>query len=250
MRALHRARPDVDVALLVVAAVEREGVRMLPGLHHQVVRLVVALAKLRRVLAVGEAVVHRRADRESRDQPAAGDAVDHRELFCDAGRRIVQCERVAHHADGGVGGAAGERRGDQVRRRHQAVAVGVVLVDADRVVAARGGVFQLVHEVVVHVVRAAWVEQRGVDVHPYRRMLLAEVIREFGVGHQVEPHELHDASVSRVVLLPQASGNACARGPQRLAFNTEDVRRATVGHRSSSGSNSGGSSWLSARPPC
>ena len=110
MRALDRARPDVDVALLVIAAVERERVRMLPGLHHQVVRLVIALAELARVLAVGEAVVHRRADREAGDQPAAGDAVDHREFFGDAGRRVVQRERVAHHADRRVGGAAGQRR--------------------------------------------------------------------------------------------------------------------------------------------
>ena len=183
MRTLDRARPDVDVALLVVAAVERESVRMLPGLHHQVVRLVVALAELRRVLAVGEAVVHRRADREAGDQPAAGDAVDHRELFGDAGRRVVQRQRVAHHADRRVGGATGQRRGDQVGRRHQAVAVGVVLVDADRIEAAGGGVFEFVHEVVVHVVGAAGVEQRGVDVDPDRGVLLPEVVRKFGVWH-------------------------------------------------------------------
>ena len=41
--------------------------------------------------------------------------------------------------------------GDQVGRRHQAVAVGMMLVHADRVEAAFGGVFELVHEVVVHV---------------------------------------------------------------------------------------------------
>ena len=40
MRLLHRARPDVDVALLVEAAVEGEGVLLGPGAHHQVVRLV------------------------------------------------------------------------------------------------------------------------------------------------------------------------------------------------------------------
>ena len=221
MRALHRARPDVDVALLVVAAVERERVRVLPGLHHQVVRLVVALAQLRRVLAVGEAVVHRRADRKAGDQPTAGDAVDHRELLGDAGRRVVQRQRVAHHADRRVGGAAGQRRGDQVGRRHQAVAVGMVLVDADRVVAAGGGVFELVHEVVVHVMRAPRVEQRRVDVDPHRRMLLAEVVRQFGVRHQVEPHELHGAAASRAALprsrsLPKAEGNSRHGYPRRL----------------------------------
>ena len=154
-------------------------------------RLVVAVAQQRRVLAVGVAGVHRRTDREAGDQPSAGDAVDHRELFRDAGRRIVQRQRVAHDADRGVGGAPRERRGDQVGRRHQAVAVGMVLVDAHRVEAAIGGVFQLVHEVVVHVVRAPRIEQRGVDVDPDRRMLVAEARRQFGVGHQVEPHQAH-----------------------------------------------------------
>ncbi len=57
MRLLDRPRPDVDVALLVVAAVEGEGVLLGPGLHDEVVRLVVALAQLARVLAVGVAVV-------------------------------------------------------------------------------------------------------------------------------------------------------------------------------------------------
>ena len=94
--------------------------------------------------------------------------VDHRELFRHAGRRIVERQRVAHHADRRIGGAARQRRGDQVGRRHQAVAVGMMLVHADRVEAALGGVFQLVHEVVVHVVRAPGIEQRRMDVHPHR----------------------------------------------------------------------------------
>ena len=191
MRILDRSRPDVDVALLIEAAVEREGVAIGPGAQDEVVRLVVAVTQQRRVLAVGVAGVHRRTDRKARDQTAAGDAVDHRELFRHAGRRVVQCQRVAHDTDRRVGGASRERRGDQVGRRHQAVAVGMVLVDAHRVEAAIGGVFELVHEIVVHVVRATRIEQRGVDVHPDRWVLVAEARRQFGVGHQVEPHQAH-----------------------------------------------------------
>src|SRR6185437_5736997 len=41
-RLLHRLRPDIDVALLVVAAVEAERVLARPGLHHEVVRLAIA----------------------------------------------------------------------------------------------------------------------------------------------------------------------------------------------------------------
>jgi hypothetical protein len=31
-----------------------------------------------------------------------------------------------------------------------------------------------------------------VNIHLHRMMLLPEVVRQFGVRHQVEPHELHD----------------------------------------------------------
>ena len=66
-----------------------------------------------------------------------------------------------------------------------------MLVAADGVEAAVGRVLHLVHEVVVHVVGALRVEQRGMDVDPHRGMLLAEVVRQLGVRHQVEPHQLH-----------------------------------------------------------
>ena len=96
MRLLDRPRPDVDVALLVEAAVEGEGLLLGPRLHDEVVRLEIALAQHRRVLAVGVAGVHRRADREAGDQPPARDAVDHREFFGHPRRRVVERERVAH----------------------------------------------------------------------------------------------------------------------------------------------------------
>src|SRR3712207_7218400 len=54
VRLLHRPGPDVDVALLVEAAVEGEGVLLRPGADDQVVRLQVALAELGRVLARSE----------------------------------------------------------------------------------------------------------------------------------------------------------------------------------------------------
>src|SRR6516164_3770967 len=81
VRLLYRPWPDVDVALLVEAAVEGEGVGLGPRPQYQVVRLVITVAQHARVLAIGEAGVHRRADREAGDQPPARDAVDHREFF-------------------------------------------------------------------------------------------------------------------------------------------------------------------------
>ena len=195
MRALHRTRPDVHIALLIEAAIERERVRFLPGLHHQVMRFEIALAQQAWVLAIAIAGVHRRADREAGDQPPARDHVDHRELFSDARRRIVESKRIAHHADRGIPCAPRQCRRDQVGRRHKAVAVGVVLVAAHGIEAAVGRELHLVHEVVVHQVRALWVEQRRMDVDPHRRMLLPEVLRQFGVRHQMEPQEFHGGPI-------------------------------------------------------
>src|SRR5580658_5943272 len=69
-----------------------------------------------------------------------------------------------------------------------------MLVHADRVIAEIGRVFKLIHEVVVHQMRALRIEQRRVNIDPDRRMLLFEVLRQFGVRHQMEPHQLHDRS--------------------------------------------------------
>ena len=195
MRLLDRPRPDVDVALLVEAAVEGERLFLGPGAQHEVVGLVVAVAQLARVGAVGISRVHRRADREAGDEPAARDAVDHGELFGYPRRRIVEREAVAEHADRRVRGAPRQRRGDQVWRRHQAVAVGMMLVAADRVEAALGRMLELVEELVVHVMRALGVEQRGVDVDPDGRVLLLEIVGQLLVGHQVKPQEFHVSPV-------------------------------------------------------
>src|SRR6185312_16844112 len=80
VRPLNGTRPDVDIALLVIAAVERERLRLRPGFKQKVVRLEIPLPQLARVLAVGETIVHRRADRETGDQPPAGNHIDHGEF--------------------------------------------------------------------------------------------------------------------------------------------------------------------------
>ena len=157
-------------------------------------RFVVARAEQARVLAERIAGVHRGPHREARDEAPPRDAVEHRELFRHPGRGVVEGEAVAHDADRGVLRAPGEGRSDEVRGRHEPVAVRVVLVHAHPVEATLGRELELVHEVVVHVVGASGVEQTRVDVHPHRRIFLPEVVRQLGIGHQMEPEQLHFAS--------------------------------------------------------
>ena len=190
MGLLHGPGPDVDVAQLVESAVERKRLGLAPGLHDDVVRLVVAVPQLRRVLTVGEDGVHRRADRETGDQPTAGHAVEHGEFLGDPCRRVVERERVAHHADRRLGRAPREGRCDQVRRRHEPVAVLVVLVAAHAVESGLAGELELVEVLVVVLVDTLCIQQPAVDVDPYGRMFVAEVVRQVLVGHEVKPEVL------------------------------------------------------------
>ena len=56
-----------------------------------------------------------------------------------------------------------------------------------------------VHEIVVHVVRALGIEKPRMDIDPYRGVVLPEVVRQLGIGHEVEPQMLHEISCFRLV---------------------------------------------------
>src|SRR5260370_33371954 len=104
----------------------------------------------------------------------------------------------------------------------------MMLVDADRVETAFGGVFEFVHEIVVHVMRPPRIEQRRMDVDPDRWMLLAKIVGQLGVRHQVEPHQLHE------MLLPSAAATAyrtAASGRLFQATNRPNARVSARGRR-------------------
>ena len=192
-RLLHRPRPDVDVAKLGVLAVEREHVGLAPGAQDQLHALAILLAQRRRRLPVAVRRVHRRADRKARDQPPAGHHVQHRHFLGDAGRRVVERDRIAHQHELDAGGPARQRRRHQVGRRHQAVGVLMVLVDADAVEADARRIFELVQVFVVGAVPDRRIEQLGGHIDPDRAMLFPEVVGQLGIGHQVEEVEFHRA---------------------------------------------------------
>src|SRR5215472_14451045 len=171
--------------------------------------LVVALAQLTWVHAVGIGRVHRCADRETSDEPATRDAIDHGELFGHARGRVVERQAVAEDADGRVGRAPRQRGGHEIGRWHQAVAIRVMLVAADGIEAALGGVFELVEELVVHAVCPFGIEQRGMNIDPHRRVLLAKIVGQLLIGHQMEPQEFHGEAPP-----VQAAGTARQYGPR------------------------------------
>ena len=67
----------------------------------------------------------------------------------------------------------------------------MVLVHADAVKAELVGIFQLIQIVVVCLIADHRVVQGRVDIHPDRAILLAEVVRQIRIWHEVEPMELH-----------------------------------------------------------
>ena len=193
MRLLERLRPQVDVAQLGVLAVEREDVLGLPRLENQIVSLVVLLANRRGNFAVAEVGIHRGADREAGDQAPARNHVEHREFLGDANRRIVKRDRVAEHHQVGVARAPREGGRHDIRRRHQAVRILMMLVDAEPVEAHRVGILELIEVVVVEAMTDFGIVQIARDIDPHAVILLFEIFRQEPIRHQMEPGKFHNS---------------------------------------------------------
>src|SRR3712207_161267 len=86
MRLLDGTRPEVDLRQLVVPAVPGEELLRRPRLQHELDRLTPALALLDRGHAVADVRVAAEAQRQTCDEPAAADAVEHRVLLGDPDR--------------------------------------------------------------------------------------------------------------------------------------------------------------------
>ena len=109
---LQRHRPGIDHPVLVMLALEAERPGLGPGLDHQLMRLLEALAVVGRVHAGGELLLTAATD-EAGDQPALGDHVDHRQLFGQADRVFRQRQRIAEHDDLHLLGHPGQDGGEE-----------------------------------------------------------------------------------------------------------------------------------------
>src|SRR6185312_998719 len=109
----------------------------------------------------------------------------------DAGGRVVERDRITHHHDLGLRGAARQRCGDQIGRGHHPVGVLVMLVDAEAVETDALGIFELVEILVIGLMADLRIEEARGHIDPNRAVILLEVLRQLRIGHQVEPMELH-----------------------------------------------------------
>ncbi len=186
---LDGTRPEIDHGKLEVLAVPGENLPGLPGLHDQVVGLVIPVPLLHRGDPVAEVHVQRRSQGHTRHQPSTADAVQHGVLFRHPGRRIGCGEGRAHLYDGHVHavGGPGQHRAHQVGSRHEAVGVLVVLVDADAVQSGLGGIDQFVQGPVIvlaYPLRVGQLPPGRVD--PDGVVAVLEVLGKLPMRHKVE----------------------------------------------------------------
>ncbi len=125
--------------------------RCRPGLDNEIERFAERRSRLCGIDLVGE-ILRSAADHHPRHQPPAAHDVEHGELFRDSQRRVVQRQGVAYDDDLRTFRSLDKGGRDQVRRRHQAIGVLMVLIDADavetQVIGMGKGVYVLLIEVV------------------------------------------------------------------------------------------------------
>ncbi len=188
---LHRARPDIHIAKLVVLAVERERLRLAPRAQDEPARLLETLPHLDRRLSIRKDRIHRGAEHKPGRQPSTRQAVQICILFGDPGRRIVERQRIADDHDGGVPRGRGEARGEQIgRRRHRERRL-MMFVDGETVEA---DLVSELHQPDEHFVGFAGLERiakvRG-RCHPCRVVVLAKISRKMRVRNFCKPVKFH-----------------------------------------------------------
>src|SRR6516164_2436159 len=194
MRLLDRPRPDVDLAVLLEAAVPWERFGCRPRLEDQLAVLAGAVARLDRREGGVQVRVVAEPDGEAGDQPAAADAIQQRVLLGDLQRLARLPERPAEDGDRHVEArclrGAGDRRGQQGRVGRNVVGGLAVLGHADTVEAGSRAVQQLRvsrQERLLHPPGLDELVRRGY----HRAVLLLEALGYVAVWHLLKQADLH-----------------------------------------------------------
>src|SRR5215831_7586134 len=206
VRLLQRDRPRIYHPVLVVRALPAEGARLRPRADDQVVRFLEALAVEGGVDAGRELLLAAPAH-EARDEAAAGDHVDHRQLLGEPYGILGEGQRVAQEDQLHLLGQRGEDRGEHVALGLHAERRVVVLVQHDAVEAHLLGELVVLDVLVVEAAPRHRIEVLVGEHEGGRPKVLARLggIRRHRLLGEV--HEMH-AGLS--------DQNRAARGPPRL----------------------------------
>ena len=155
-----------------------------PGAVDQVDRLPVARAGLRLRDVVVEGLGPA-AHGEAGDEPPAAHRIDHRVFLGDAQRIEMERQEIAEHDELRALGALRQRRRDEIRRRHQAIDVLVMLVEDEPVETQLLGIGQLVDIFLVQSVGLFPVPQAVRHRDPAAVEALVEIRGQIGIRHEV-----------------------------------------------------------------
>ena len=194
VRLLQRQRPGVHDALMEVLALPPERTRHGPGLHDQVVRFLEPFA-VEGGVGVGRQLFLPAAAHEPGHQAALGDHVDHRQLFRQPDRIVVQRQRIAQQHDLHPLRHTGEQGRENIRLRLHAERGVVMLVQHDAVDTHFLGVDVVFEEFVIQPAAVDGIEmlvrhqQGGVtDLQPrLGRVILHRLLREVHQMHGRAP---------------------------------------------------------------
>ena len=192
VRFLEGTRPDINVADLIVLAVKVKRAGLGPGANDQIVRFAKARQRIRGVDAQGKVFVPDAAHETGNNTPAGHD-IEHGDFFGDPQRVIAERQAVADHRYLHSRGSAGQHGGHNVRRRHGAVGVLVVLVDAHTLEPQLFGIFELVQISIIDRMPLFGIVVFIRERHPGRFMfgLVGKVLGQVGPRHEMEIVKLH-----------------------------------------------------------
>ena len=148
-------------------------------------------ARLFRIYPVPD-IFRRDAAHEAGDQPAVGEAVDHRVFFGDANRMIAQRQDITEHADLDLLGFLAERGRDQIRRGHRAVGAVMVLVENHTVEPQLFAIGHLLQVLIV--IGHAFGRIEETTRHRRARRFFGHV----GIGEKIEVIKLHEQPRARL----------------------------------------------------
>ena len=189
MRFLVGRRPGIHIFEIEVFALvdKRPGLR--PGADDEVVRLLKASQRFRRIDAEGM-ILRANAAHEAGDEASARDVVEHREFLRDRQRIVDERQRPAEHGELALD-APRQRARHDAGNRHQPVGGLMVLVDDLPVKAKRIRVLHLVEILVVEfraldrvVLLVRQRDPRGAGVADRLKVHVR-------VGHKVEVEDFH-----------------------------------------------------------
>ena len=174
-------------------------------------------------------VFARNAARDAGDQAAVRQAIDHGEFFRQP-QRVMQRDKIAVDQELQFLGALRRRRGHQVRRIHQAVGRGVMLVKADAVIAELVEFFPRIEMLRIGLGGFLRIEMRLAERVGQRRAGL-QLVEVDAVRQQVEDEDLHGvSSIFSARKLAQFCG--ATRGGRRQFVRGDMLRRTGVAGKS------------------